>query len=107
MIVILVGNQKDREEFREVSIRQAHDFKKKHNIPYFIETSAKTGENVENIFTMAAKMLHHNYKDRIAQMVSNLSLSPCLRKNKQRKKSACASVSGTTQVVNRALADNS
>ena len=66
MIVILVGNQKDREEFREVSVRQAQEFRKKHNIPYFVETSAKTGENVETIFTMAAKMLHFNYKDRIA-----------------------------------------
>ena len=63
--MILVGNQKDREEFREVSLKQAQEFKQKHNIPFFLETSAKTGENVEAIFTMAAKMLHNNYKDRI------------------------------------------
>ena len=59
MIVILVGNQKDREEHREVSLRQAEEFRQKHSIPFFIETSAKTGENVEVIFTMAAKILHN------------------------------------------------
>ena len=57
MIVILVGNQKDREEFREVSVRKAQEFRKKHNIPYFVETSAKTGENVEQAFMTAAREL--------------------------------------------------
>ena len=71
MIVILVGNQKDREEFREVSVQQAEEFRAKHKIPYFLETSAKSGENVETIFLMSAKILYSNYKDRIAQLVSN------------------------------------
>jgi Ras-related protein Rab-2A len=68
VIVILIGNMKDREHKREVSIEKAEAFRARHNIPFFVETSAKTGENVETIFTMASKLLYHNFKDRIASM---------------------------------------
>ena len=37
---------------------------------FFIETSAKTGQNVEEIFITAAKLLYSGYKDKIAVMVS-------------------------------------
>jgi len=70
VIVILVGNQKDRQEHREVSLAQAEEFKKKHQIPFFIETSAKSGENVETVFLMASKILYSNYKDKIESLVS-------------------------------------
>jgi hypothetical protein len=38
---------KDRENLREVPREQAEAFRIKHKISYFIETSAKTGENVQ------------------------------------------------------------
>ena len=47
IIVMLIGNQKDREEHREVPLEKAEAFRAKHNIPFFIETSAKSGENVD------------------------------------------------------------
>ena len=86
MIVILVGNQKDREQYREVTPKQAEEFRVKHNIHFFIETSAKTGENVQDIFTMAAKMLYNNYKDKINEMVSSFWSYLFLRKKQQRRK---------------------
>lgn len=43
VIVVLVGNQVDREHYREVSTRQGEEFRARNRIPYFIETSAKTG----------------------------------------------------------------
>lgn len=69
IIMFLIGNQKDREAQREVSVDKAEQFRKEKGMHFFFETSAKTGENVENIFIMAAKMLYNNYKDKIAQMV--------------------------------------
>ena len=70
IIMFLVGNQKDREAQREVSREKAEQFRKEKGIHFFYETSAKSGENVETIFTMAAKMLYHSFRDKITQMVS-------------------------------------
>ena len=40
-------------------------FKKSKNIRFHFETSAKTGENIENLFILASKILYHNFKDKI------------------------------------------
>jgi len=52
-----VGNKsdKDNEDLREVSEEEARELAKKHNVPY-METSAKHGSNVENLFKEAAKL---------------------------------------------------
>ena len=68
--MILVGNMKDREAHREVPVQEARDFQRSKNIPFFLETSAKTGQNVETVFQMAAKILYENYKDKIEELVS-------------------------------------
>ena len=65
---------KDREEKREVSWEKAEQFRARHNISFFVESSAKSGENVEQIFSMASKLLYHSFKDRIVQMVSHISI---------------------------------
>ena len=88
MIIILVGNFKDKEKQREVSMAQAEDFRAKNKIPFFVETSAKTGENVEEIFLMASKILYTNFKDKIGTLVSASQLSDFFRKNRlNRRKS--------------------
>eukprot|EP00347_Sterkiella_histriomuscorum_P008383 403345307 len=68
IIMFLIGNKKDLESQREVSIERAEQFRREKGIHFFFETSARTGENVENIFIMAAKMLYHNFKDKITQL---------------------------------------
>lgn len=45
---------------------------KEKNLDYFLETSAKTGENVENAFIMAAKMLYKRHKEKIMKAKENL-----------------------------------
>jgi len=47
--IVLVGNKKDLEKTREVPQASGRELAKEWNVD-FIETSAKTGENVEDIF---------------------------------------------------------
>jgi Ras-related protein Rab-14 len=70
VIVFLVGNKKDMEDKREVSVDRVEAFKREKGIQFHFETSAKSGENIENLFITASKILYHNFKDKIAQMVS-------------------------------------
>ena len=70
VILFLVGNKKDKEEEREVTADRVEKFKRDRNILFSFETSAKTGENIENLFIFASKILYHNNKDRIALQVS-------------------------------------
>jgi len=46
---VLVGNKCDLEDQREVSTAEAKAFAEKHSL-YFLETSAKTAENVDKAF---------------------------------------------------------
>ena len=66
VIVFLVGNKKDMEDKREVSQDRVEQFKREKGIMFSFETSAKTGENIETVFTTASKILYHNFKDKIA-----------------------------------------
>ncbi len=66
---------KDRETHREVSVEQAEDFRKKHKIALYVETSAKTGENVQSVFLLASKLLYMQNKDKIGEMVSDCELT--------------------------------
>ena len=49
--IVLVGNKKDLEDKREVSVEDAEEFSKVYRT-YFTEASAKTGENVTYAFTL-------------------------------------------------------
>ena len=70
VIIFLVGNKLDMADQREVSIDKVEQFKRERNIEFSFETSALTGENIEDLFIIASKLLYNNFKDKIAQMVS-------------------------------------
>ena len=55
-----------------MSLDRVEKFKKDRGIMFHFETSAKTGENIENLFIFASKVLYNSFKDKIEQMVSNL-----------------------------------
>uniref|UniRef100_A0A0N4ZC29 Rab GTPase n=1 Tax=Parastrongyloides trichosuri TaxID=131310 RepID=A0A0N4ZC29_PARTI len=57
----LVGHKADLQNKRQVQYEEGSSFAKNHNMQ-FIETSAKTGENVEECFLMIAKEIHERYK---------------------------------------------
>ena len=58
ILIVLVGNMLDLEAQRAVTKQQALDFVTKHNLDEFIETSAKSGDNVKKLFIRTAKMLY-------------------------------------------------
>jgi Ras-related protein Rab-4B len=56
--IIAVGNKRDRKEDRQVSFLEASRFAQDQEI-LFLETSALTGENVQDVFhTLAQRILH-------------------------------------------------
>jgi len=64
----LIGNKKDLEYERQVSKEEGEKFAKENNIDFFIETSAKTGENLKAIFIEAAKILYLSHKEEIEEI---------------------------------------
>ena len=59
--IFLVGNKSDLEEDRTVTTEEAKKLLDDLEFDYFIESSAKTGLNIENIFVYAAKLLYKEY----------------------------------------------
>lgn len=56
IIIILVGNKKDLEAEREVTFLEASRFAQENEL-MFLETSALTGENIEETFLKCAKSI--------------------------------------------------
>ena len=59
--VFLIGNKVDLEKEREVTTEQGEGYCKQNKIDLFMESSAKTGLNTQNIFLKAAELLFDNY----------------------------------------------
>ena len=62
-MMFLVGNQVDNESQWEVTREDAGQYAKENLMAHYGETSAKTGEAVEETFIRAAKMLYKKNKD--------------------------------------------
>jgi len=56
IVIVLVGNKKDLEPDREVTFLEASKFAQDHEL-MFLETSARTGENVEEVFLKCARTI--------------------------------------------------
>lgn len=65
-LFLLIGNKYDLDDEREISFNQASELAKELNFIDYIETSAKTGVNVEDAFTLLGTSLLEKYapKDR-------------------------------------------
>ena len=64
----LVGNQLDNEMQRDVTVEKAEAYARENLMAYNGETSAKTGQNIEEIFVRAAKMLYLKHKDELSEI---------------------------------------
>ncbi|KAI1480409.1 ras-domain-containing protein [Daldinia eschscholtzii] len=69
IVVILVGNKLDQAQpspdesvpdKREVSADEAHDWARRNGVLQYVETSAKSGENVEEAFMRVAERIFEN-----------------------------------------------
>ena len=54
--VFLIGNKCDMENARKVDTERAKKFKEDYNLDLFMETSAKLGTNVQQLFIEAARL---------------------------------------------------
>jgi small GTP-binding protein len=94
--IILVGNKSDLEKERKISYEEGKNLKIKNKLDYFIETSAKTGDNAKTVLIEAAKILYKDYnivKNNTSKNVSNDN-SQKLKKEKnngkvKKKKKCC------------------
>jgi Ras-related protein Rab-2A len=64
IVVILVGNKADltqqEDNKREVTKEEAEEWASKNGVMEYVETSAKSGENVENAFVRVAERIYQN-----------------------------------------------
>eukprot|EP00049_Salpingoeca_infusionum_P003480 m.66872 g.66872 ORF g.66872 m.66872 type:complete len:210 (-) comp12151_c0_seq3:337-966(-) len=56
IVIVLAGNKKDLEAEREVTFLEASRFAQENDL-MFLETSARTGENVEEVFMKCARSI--------------------------------------------------
>ena len=64
ILLVLIGNKSDLNDKREVSIEEGEAFAKSHNM-IFLETSAKTGDNINKIFEKSVKQISKNISENV------------------------------------------
>ena len=60
--LVLIGNKSDLEENREVDYDIGKNFAEENNMIFF-ETSAKSGNNINNAFNSSINVIHNNIKN--------------------------------------------
>ena len=59
--IFLIGNKSDLNESREVPTEKAEKFREDNDLKLFLESSAKTGLNINKLFAEAANFLYEEY----------------------------------------------
>ena len=88
VMMVLVGNKVDLEEKREVSKDEGQEFADQNGL-MFLETSAKTAQNILEAFNISAKSILSNIKKNEKKPKENTNIN--LNKEKEKEKQAEAS----------------
>lgn len=72
-ICVLVGNKCDLEAKRQVTTEEAAEYAKINSM-FFIETSARTGHNIHNLFESAAKEVLERIEDGTIELKEDVCL---------------------------------
>jgi len=94
LVIVLVGNKTDLQEDREVTFLEASRFAQENDL-MFLETSAKSGDNVEEVFMKCAKTILNKIESGVIRpddMGSGIQLGPT------RKRKAPPSPGGSSGV---------
>ena len=89
--IFLIGNKVDLENERVVPKEKAENLKNEYGLDFFMETSAKSGLNTEELFAEAAKLLfkdYRQYKDKKNKREGE-KLKPVDVKEPAQKKKCC------------------
>ena len=79
-VYFLIGNKSELEN-KNVSEKEVKNILIKYNIDYFMEVSAKTGNNIDTIFYEAIKILYKNLKMTKNNKAKTITLSKVKKKN--------------------------
>ena len=88
IIIILIGNKVDLEEKREVAKDEGQEFADQNGL-MFLETSAKTAQNILEAFNISARSILSNIKKNEMKPKENTNIN--LNKEKEKEKQAEAS----------------
>ena len=86
----MIGNKADLEEKRVILKETAENFKNEYDLDLFLETSARTGMNAQELFIEAAKLLYKDYIKYRIDRKKNLGESLKNDNNKPKKKGCCS-----------------
>ena len=86
--VILIGNKSDLVNKREVTYEEGEKFAKEHGYNFY-ETSAMTGQNVNEAFNDIFEQLYNKFEEEITGKSNKKSGKINLKKNKNNKKKKC------------------
>ena len=91
--IFLIGNKADLEEERAVTTEEARKFVEQYELDFFMESSAKTGLNVQEIFIQAAKVLYKDFlsysKDKKKKKDKDTNTKLLNNDSEQTKKGCC------------------
>ena len=98
ILLLLIGNKNDLNDKREVQYEEGEEIAKKKNM-IFLETSAKTGNNIDKIFEKSVKKIDQNIIDNkydldnencgIRKGLKTESFVLSVEKTKEKKKKKC------------------
>ena len=83
--VFLIGNKADLNDKRLITTKIASEFKDNYDFDLFMETSAKSGLNSEQLFVEAGLLLYKEY----SELKKNPGKKLKLNANKGKEKKCC------------------